>query len=87
MLWRSHKTQRWLEHCVRDFRFLDSCLSRLYQLFLRFSADTQPTDTLVWAGKNATLLIHEATMADDQVEMAAQKAHSTFGQAINIGKR
>ncbi|KAF8075182.1 hypothetical protein FPV67DRAFT_1476334 [Lyophyllum atratum] len=52
-----------------------------------FSGDTQPTNSLVWAGKEATLLIHEATMADDQTEMAAQKAHSTFGQAINIGKR
>ncbi|KAL0960609.1 hypothetical protein HGRIS_005641 [Hohenbuehelia grisea] len=52
-----------------------------------FSGDTQPTDTLVWAGKGATLLIHEATMADDQVEMARRKAHSTFGQAIDIGKR
>ncbi|KAG5640501.1 hypothetical protein DXG03_008289 [Asterophora parasitica] len=52
-----------------------------------FSGDTQPTNALVWAGKNATLLIHEATMADDQVEMATQKAHSTFGQAISIGKR
>ncbi|KAF5379502.1 hypothetical protein D9615_006481 [Tricholomella constricta] len=52
-----------------------------------FSGDTQPTNALVWAGKNATLLIHEATMADDQAEMATQKAHSTFGQAISIGKR
>ncbi|KAF9466199.1 beta-lactamase-like protein [Collybia nuda] len=52
-----------------------------------FSADTQPTDNLVWAGRDATLLIHEATMADDQVEMAKRKAHSTFGQAVEIGKR
>ncbi|RDB18569.1 Ribonuclease Z, mitochondrial [Hypsizygus marmoreus] len=52
-----------------------------------FSGDTQPTSTLVWAGQKATLLIHEATMADDQAEMATQKAHSTFGQAIAIGKR
>lgn len=36
---------------------------------------------------NATLLIHEATMADEQVEMARAKAHSTIGQAIDIGKR
>lgn len=54
---------------------------------LRFSGDTQPTNTLVWAGQGATLLIHEATMADDQAEMAKRKAHSTFGQAIDIGRR
>ena len=26
-------------------------------------------------------------MADDQEDMAKRKGHSTFGQAINIGKR
>lgn len=53
----------------------------------RFSGDTQPTQNLVWAGRGATLLIHEATMADDQEEMAKKKAHSTFGQAVDIGTR
>jgi ribonuclease Z len=53
----------------------------------RFSGDTQPTNTLVHAGRDATLLIHEATMADDQLDMAKKKAHSTFGQAIDIGRR
>ncbi|KAF8887345.1 hypothetical protein BD779DRAFT_1527626 [Infundibulicybe gibba] len=51
-----------------------------------FSGDTQPTNTLVAAGQRATVLIHEATMADDQVEMAKRKAHSTFGQAVDIGR-
>jgi ribonuclease Z len=54
---------------------------------IRYSGDTIPTQKLVQAGENATLLIHEATMADDQVEMAAAKMHSTVGQAIDIGKR
>lgn len=53
----------------------------------RYSGDTIPTQKLVQAGENATLLIHEATMADDQAEMAAAKMHSTVGQAIEIGKR
>ncbi|CCM00813.1 uncharacterized protein FIBRA_02855 [Fibroporia radiculosa] len=52
-----------------------------------YSADTTPTNNLVRAGQNATLLIHEATMADDQEEMARDKAHSTCGQAITIAKR
>ncbi|KAG0701177.1 hypothetical protein DFH29DRAFT_831788 [Suillus ampliporus] len=52
-----------------------------------FSGDTVPTQKLVQAGTGATLLIHEATMANDQVEMARAKMHSTFGQAIDIGKR
>lgn len=54
---------------------------------LRFSADTLPTDNLVYAGQNATLLIHEATMADDQEDAARDKMHSTFGQAVEIGRR
>ncbi|KAH8083328.1 hypothetical protein BXZ70DRAFT_1073609 [Cristinia sonorae] len=50
-----------------------------------FSGDTKPTQNLVRAGKGATVLIHEATMGDDQEELAAQKAHSTMGQAVRIG--
>ncbi|KAG8859531.1 hypothetical protein FRB96_004415 [Tulasnella sp. 330] len=52
-----------------------------------YSGDTIPCDALVEAGQGATVLIHEATMADDEVEMAAAKAHSTFGQAIDVGRR
>ena len=53
----------------------------------RYSGDTRPTDNLVRAGYNATLLIHEATLGDDQAEIAAVKAHSTIGQAIDVAKR
>ncbi|KAJ3891424.1 hypothetical protein GG344DRAFT_47464 [Lentinula edodes] len=52
-----------------------------------FSGDTMPSDNLVHAAKNITLLIHEATMSDAQADMAAAKAHSTVGQAIDIGRR
>ncbi|CAL1709190.1 unnamed protein product [Somion occarium] len=52
-----------------------------------FSADTKPTNNLVRAGEGATLLIHEATMGDDQADAAKEKAHSTFGQAIEIGRK
>ena len=53
----------------------------------RFSGDTQPTEALAEVGKGANLLIHEATMADDQAELAEMKAHSTVGQAIDIGRK
>ncbi|KAF9269308.1 hypothetical protein L218DRAFT_969838 [Marasmius fiardii PR-910] len=54
-----------------------------------YSGDTQPSDSLVYASESSppTVLIHEATMADDQEELAAKKAHSTVGQALEIGKR
>jgi len=54
---------------------------------LRFSGDTTPSNRLVRAGTNATLLIHEATMGDDEVEMAKSKKHSTFGQAVDVGRK
>ena len=54
--------------------------------FCRFSGDTQPTQNLVRASPKATVLIHEATMEDEQLELAQMKAHSTVGQAINVGK-
>ncbi|WWC73000.1 uncharacterized protein I206_106964 [Kwoniella pini CBS 10737] len=52
-----------------------------------YSGDTKPSEELVRAGQNATLLIHEATLEDDKPEVAAVKGHSTFSQAIDVGKR
>ncbi|EJD54854.1 hypothetical protein AURDEDRAFT_51696 [Auricularia subglabra TFB-10046 SS5] len=52
-----------------------------------FSGDTMPCDNLVKAGQGATLLIHEASMADDQLETAQSKGHSTFGDALDVAKR
>jgi len=46
-----------------------------------------PTSNLVHAGMDATLLIHEATMADHQADIAKAKAHSTVGQALGIGNQ
>ncbi|CAE6423320.1 unnamed protein product [Rhizoctonia solani] len=52
-----------------------------------YSGDTMPCDTLAEAGKNVTLLIHEASMADEEWEKAAEKGHSTIGQAMEMGVR
>ncbi len=46
-----------------------------------------PTDNLVRIGMNSTVLIHEASMDDDEAEMARRKAHSTVSQAIAIGQK
>lgn len=53
----------------------------------RYSGDTMPCESLIEAGRDSTLLIHEATLEDTEVEMALMKAHSTFGQAIDVGSR
>ncbi|XP_062872490.1 zinc phosphodiesterase ELAC protein 2 [Trichomycterus rosablanca] len=52
---------------------------------LVFSGDTMPCDALIQMGKNATLLIHEATLEDGMEEEAMEKRHSTTSQAIDIG--
>ncbi|XP_030646076.1 zinc phosphodiesterase ELAC protein 2 isoform X2 [Chanos chanos] len=54
---------------------------------LVFSGDTMPCDALARMGKNATLLIHEATLEDGMEDEAAEKRHSTTSQAIEIGMK
>uniref|UniRef100_A0A2I3G978 Zinc phosphodiesterase ELAC protein 2 n=1 Tax=Nomascus leucogenys TaxID=61853 RepID=A0A2I3G978_NOMLE len=52
-----------------------------------YSGDTMPCEALVQMGKDATLLIHEATLEDGLEEEAVEKTHSTTSQAINVGMR
>ncbi|XP_066877949.1 zinc phosphodiesterase ELAC protein 2 isoform X1 [Kogia breviceps] len=52
-----------------------------------YSGDTMPCEALVQMGKDATLLIHEATLEDGLEEEAAEKTHSTTSQAIGVGMR
>ncbi|XP_069510615.1 zinc phosphodiesterase ELAC protein 2 [Ambystoma mexicanum] len=52
-----------------------------------YSGDTMPCDALVQMGKNATLLIHEATLEDGMEDEAVEKTHSTTSQAISVGMK
>ncbi|PWZ03741.1 hypothetical protein BCV70DRAFT_154570 [Testicularia cyperi] len=52
---------------------------------LTYSGDTRPAPELVAAGRGCSLLIHEATLEDSQLDMAIAKGHSTFGEAIRVG--
>ncbi|TXT09068.1 hypothetical protein VHUM_02542 [Vanrija humicola] len=52
-----------------------------------YSGDTKPSSDLVATGDGATILIHEATLEDDKPDVALAKGHSTFGQAIDVGKQ
>ncbi|OBS82135.1 hypothetical protein A6R68_23875 [Neotoma lepida] len=52
-----------------------------------YSGDTMPCEALVQMGKDANLLIHEATLEDGMEEEAVEKTHSTTSQAINVGMR
>lgn len=52
-----------------------------------YSGDCRPSGDLVEIGRDASLLIHEATVAETQPQDALDKMHSTTGEAIMIGKR
>ncbi|XP_036197578.1 zinc phosphodiesterase ELAC protein 2 isoform X1 [Myotis myotis] len=54
---------------------------------LVYSGDTMPCEALVQMGKDATLLIHEATLEDGLEVEAVEKTHSTTSQAIGVGMR
>ena len=51
-----------------------------------YCSDTRFQPTIVQYFKNATLLYHEATFAEDKAESATQKFHSTAKQAAQIAK-
>ena len=52
-----------------------------------YSGDTRPTERLVKLGKDATILIHEATFDDSKQDEAVSKRHSTVSEAMNIAER
>lgn len=49
-----------------------------------FSGDTRPCPALVEVGKDATLVIHEATLEDELSQEALDKSHSTTSEALTI---
>ncbi|GBN61385.1 Zinc phosphodiesterase ELAC protein 2 [Araneus ventricosus] len=52
-----------------------------------YSGDTLPCQKLVEAGKDCTLLIHEASVEDNLLSEALQKKHSTPSQVIDIAEK
>eukprot|EP01118_Nematostelium_gracile_P016691 TRINITY_DN6974_c0_g1_i1.p1 TRINITY_DN6974_c0_g1~~TRINITY_DN6974_c0_g1_i1.p1 ORF type:complete len:766 (-),score=131.36 TRINITY_DN6974_c0_g1_i1:63-2309(-) len=52
---------------------------------LVYSGDTRPCDDLIQAGRDANLLIHEATFEDSMAQEAIEKSHSTTAEAIEVG--
>lgn len=52
-----------------------------------YSGDCRPSNQLVNVGKNANILIHEATFDNGMEAEAVLKLHSTVGEAIEIGRQ
>ncbi|XP_052251480.1 zinc phosphodiesterase ELAC protein 2-like isoform X2 [Dreissena polymorpha] len=54
---------------------------------LVYSGDTMPCETLVKAGRNCDILIHEATFNDVEIDHALKKHHCVTSEAILVGKK
>ncbi|DAZ93549.1 TPA: hypothetical protein N0F65_006537 [Lagenidium giganteum] len=52
-----------------------------------YSGDTRPCERLVQFGRDADLLIHEATFEDAMAGDAHAKKHSTVSQALDVARR
>ena len=52
-----------------------------------YSGDCRPSIELTQIGRDATVLIHEATVANSEPKDALDKMHCTTDEAISIGKR
>lgn len=94
----SEESESWLKESCKDveistvpvnhcFEAYGVCLASKGAWKLVYSGDTTPCQSLIDAGKNCTLLIHEATMEDDLEDEAAFKMHSTTSQATSIAEK
>ena len=73
-----------VEHCADAWGLV---LSHRSGWSVCYSGDTRPCAALARAGRGATLLLHEATFADEMAADAAKKRHSTHGEAREVARR
>ncbi|CAL1538856.1 unnamed protein product [Lymnaea stagnalis] len=73
-----------VDHCNNAFGV---ALTHANGFKLVYSGDTRPCDALIKAGEKCDLLIHEATHDDSLLAHAKASKHSTFSEAMDVGKR
>eukprot|EP01113_Clastostelium_recurvatum_P004895 TRINITY_DN12175_c0_g1_i12.p1 TRINITY_DN12175_c0_g1~~TRINITY_DN12175_c0_g1_i12.p1 ORF type:complete len:586 (+),score=99.66 TRINITY_DN12175_c0_g1_i12:915-2672(+) len=81
-----------VEHCYDAWGVIissssSSSSSSPYSWKVVFSGDTRPCDALAEAGKDATILIHEATMEDNLQHEAEGRGHSTTSEVLRMCTR
>ncbi|KAL7989342.1 hypothetical protein Chor_012008 [Crotalus horridus] len=73
------------ELCI-DFNVTGYSLGHTMCLKMFLCCSSNVTN-MVFTGKDASLLIHEATLEDGMEEEAIEKTHSTTSQAVEVGMR
>ena len=76
-VWEKDKCKRPSHTCAHE-PLCPSCV---------YSGDTRPCDALVEAGKGSTVLLHEATHADDMGDKAKSDRHCTVEEAVDVASR
>ncbi|XP_015768967.1 PREDICTED: zinc phosphodiesterase ELAC protein 2-like [Acropora digitifera] len=71
-----------VDHCTEAYGLV---LKHQHGWKIVYSGDTRPCPELIEAGKDADLLIHEATLEDELKSEALSKMHSTTTEAIESG--
>lgn len=51
-----------------------------------YSADTRPTNTIRAASRGAQLLLHEASMPSNMMDVALRTKHTTVREAVEVGR-
>jgi len=72
-------------HCPDSFGLVLQDTTEKWKLV--YSGDTRPCEALIDAGKDATLLIHEATLDDRLGAEAIEKMHCTVGEALEVAEK
>ncbi len=52
-----------------------------------YAGDTRPCENIVELARDADVLIHDCTLADELADKAAESGHSTPGEAAEVAKR
>ena len=70
-------------HCEESY----GCIVEGEDWKVFYTGDTRPNLMQLKYAKDTTLLIHEATFEEELINDARAKFHSTFKEAIEVGKR
>ncbi|GJQ10563.1 hypothetical protein GpartN1_g2848.t1 [Galdieria partita] len=71
-------------HCFHAYGIV--LFDNLFEWKMVYSGDTMPCDALIRAGQGANLVIHEATFESNMEQIALEKGHCTYRQALDVCK-